>query len=53
MPDRFGAYICCSKHPGGRIPVSGMDIPGVKGIDAVRSAGDWVYCRLVIEIAQG
>jgi hypothetical protein len=28
-----------------------MDIPNIKGADAVWYAGDRVYCRLAIEIA--
>jgi hypothetical protein len=52
MPDRFCSYICFSKHAGSRVSVSDMDIPDIKGADAVWHTGDRIYGRLAIEIAE-
>ena len=52
MSDRFCAYFCCPKHPGGGIPVSGMDNLDFKGADAVWNSGDRICCRLVVDIAE-
>ena len=52
MPDRFRSYFCRSKYPGGRVPVSGLDDIHVAGINAVRHAGDRIFCRLAIDHAE-
>ena len=52
MSDRFRSYLCRSKYPGGRVPISGMDDINVTGINAIRHAGDWIYCRLAIDGAE-
>jgi hypothetical protein len=52
MPDRFCSHLCCSKYPGGRVPISGMDDINVTRINAVRYAGDRIYCRLAIDHAE-
>ena len=48
MLDGICPYFCFSKHPGGGLPVSGMDDLDVKGTDAVWNFGDRIYRRLVV-----
>jgi hypothetical protein len=52
MSDRFCSHLCCSKYPGRRVSISGMDDINVKSTNAVRYAGDRIFCRLAIDLAE-
>jgi hypothetical protein len=52
MSDRNCSYFRRSKHPGSGVPVSGLDDLYVQSADAVWNAGDRIYRRLVIDIAE-
>jgi hypothetical protein len=52
MLDCVCPYFCCSKHPGGGIPVSEMDDLDFQGIDAVWNSGNRIRCWLAIDISE-
>ena len=52
MSDRLSSYLCRSEYTGSRVPISGMDDINVTSINAVRYAGDRIYCRLAINHAE-
>jgi hypothetical protein len=52
MPDRTGPHFRGSKHPGGRIQVSGLDHFNVTGLNAFWDSGDRGCGRLVVKIPE-